>query len=131
MSLKDSEEVPEKGAMDKKEKEETEKKEADDTKKDEKDQDVVFVQDVGFTVKIIAPNLEPFDIQVTYFDFFLCLFSCYKFSSFKFPNFFYLPFSLSISRSFYFFSLTKSFDIIFIQFWRYPPWNWCKKSTSC
>ena len=92
MSLKDSEEVPEKGAMDKKEKEETEKKEADDTKKDEKDQDVVFVQDVGFTVKIIAPNLEPFDIQVTYFDFFLCLFSCYKFSSFKFPNFFLSPF---------------------------------------
>ena len=87
MSLKDSEEVPEKGAMDKKEKEETEKKEADDTKKDEKDQDVVFVQDVGFTVKIIAPNLEPFDIQVTYFDFFLCLFSCYKFSSFNSPIF--------------------------------------------
>ena len=70
MSLKDSEEVPEKGAMDKKEKEETEKKEADDTKKDEKDQDVVFVQDVGFTVKIIAPNLEPFDIQVVYFNYF-------------------------------------------------------------
>ena len=64
MSLKDNEEVPEKGAMDKKEKEETDKKEGEEAKKDDKDQDVVFVQDVGFTVKIIAPNLEPFDIQV-------------------------------------------------------------------
>ena len=64
MSLKDNEEVLEKGAMDKKEKEETDKKEGEEAKKDDKDQDVVFVQDVGFTVKIIAPNLEPFDIQV-------------------------------------------------------------------
>ena len=71
MSLKDSEEVPEKGAMDKKEKEET-----DDggSKKHEKDQDVVFVQDVGFTVKIIAPNLEPFDIQVHVFPMFCFIF---------------------------------------------------------
>ena len=63
---KDSEEI-EKGAMDKKEKEEVSKEDnvtenKDAEKKD--DQDVVFVQDVGFTVKIIAPNLEPFDIQV-------------------------------------------------------------------
>ena len=28
------------------------------------DQDVVFIQDTGFTVKVVAPNLEPFDIQV-------------------------------------------------------------------
>lgn len=35
-------------------------------KEDEKkeDQDVVFVQDVGFTIKITAPGVEPFDIQV-------------------------------------------------------------------
>lgn len=28
------------------------------------DQDVVFIQDTGFTVKVVSPNLEPFDIQV-------------------------------------------------------------------
>ena len=63
---KDSEEI-EKGAMDKKEKEEVSKEDNVTENKDEKkdDQDVVFVQDVGFTVKIIAPNLEPFDIQVS------------------------------------------------------------------
>jgi protein TIF31 len=35
-------------------------------KEDEKkeDQYVVFVQDVGFTIKITAPGVEPFDIQV-------------------------------------------------------------------
>ena len=37
-------------------------KEKEGDKKDE--QDVVFVQDVGFTVKITAPGVEPFDIQV-------------------------------------------------------------------
>lgn len=38
------------------------KQEKDDTKKE--GQDVVFVQDVGFMVKITAPGVEPFDIQV-------------------------------------------------------------------
>lgn len=67
MSAKDKEEEIEKGAMDKKEKEEESKEDNSENSKDEKkdDQDVVFVQDVGFTVKIIAPNLEPFDIQVS------------------------------------------------------------------
>lgn len=37
-------------------------KEKEDEKRD--DQDVVFVQDVGFTIKITAPGVEPFDIQV-------------------------------------------------------------------
>lgn len=37
--------------------------EKEDEKKDE--QDVVFVQDVGFTIKITAPGVEPFDIQVS------------------------------------------------------------------
>ena len=32
--------------------------------KGKSDQDVVFIQDTGFTVKVVAPNLEPFDIQV-------------------------------------------------------------------
>ncbi|XP_043225112.1 clustered mitochondria protein homolog isoform X2 [Amphibalanus amphitrite] len=36
-----------------------------DGKKDDKDQEVVFIQDVGFTVKMYAPGLEPFDIQVS------------------------------------------------------------------
>ena len=71
---KDSEEI-EKGAMDKKEKEEVSKEDNVTENKDEKkdDQDVVFVQDVGFTVKIIAPNLEPFDIQVS-LDKIMCLY---------------------------------------------------------
>ena len=75
MTLAEVEDGIEKGAMDKTEKEETVKKENDSEeqksdsngapKKDEKaDQDVVFVQDVGFTVKIVSPNLEPFDVQV-------------------------------------------------------------------
>lgn len=43
--------------------EESEKKdaEADSKNKDE----VVFIQDVGFTVKIMSPGTEPFDIQVS------------------------------------------------------------------
>ena len=76
MTVSEIEEGVEKGAMDKTEKEgsvkaedktdESEQKEAG-TKKDEKaDQDVVFVQDVGFTVKIVSPNLEPFDVQVSF-----------------------------------------------------------------
>lgn len=36
--------------------------EKEDEKKEE--QDVVFVQDVGFTIKITAPGVEPFEIQV-------------------------------------------------------------------
>ena len=76
MTVSEIEEGVEKGAMDKTEKEgsvkaedktdESEQKEAG-TKKDEKaDQDVVFVQDVGFTVKIVSPNLEPFNVQVSF-----------------------------------------------------------------
>lgn len=37
-------------------------KETEEEKKE--DPDVVFVQDVGFTIKIMAPGVEPFDIQV-------------------------------------------------------------------
>jgi protein TIF31 len=28
------------------------------------EQEVVFIQDMGFTVKIVSPGTEPFDIQV-------------------------------------------------------------------
>ena len=31
----------------------------------DKDQDVVFIQDIGFTVKVVAPSVEAFEIQVT------------------------------------------------------------------
>lgn len=41
--------------------EEKEKDESEDKNKDE----VVFIQDVGFTVKIHSPGIEPFDIQVS------------------------------------------------------------------
>ena len=72
------EEAAEKGAKEEKEQdnskateEESEKKESaegdakakDGSKKD--GEDVVFIQDTGFTVKIVAPNLDPFDIQVS------------------------------------------------------------------
>ena len=30
----------------------------------DKDQDVVFIQDIGFTVKVVAPSVEAFEIQV-------------------------------------------------------------------
>jgi protein TIF31 len=66
MSINDMEEGMEKGALDKKEKEVGVDDEAKSKENEGKeDQDVVFVQDIGFTVKIVAPNLEPFDIQVT------------------------------------------------------------------
>lgn len=29
------------------------------------EQEVVFIQDMGFTVKIVSPGSEPFDIQVS------------------------------------------------------------------
>merc|ERR1719334_1164419 len=49
---------------------ETKKEEVAEEKKDEcssckTDQEVVFIQDLGFTVKVAAPGVEPFDIQVS------------------------------------------------------------------
>lgn len=41
-----------------------EEKEKDDTEEKNKDE-VIFIQDVGFSVKIISPGAEPFDIQVS------------------------------------------------------------------
>nr|QVD39409.1 CLUH Clustered mitochondrial protein-like protein [Schistocerca gregaria] len=53
----------------KKEKDDEEKEKDDDKEKDkDKDKDdpeVVFIQDMGFTVKIASPGSEPFDIQVS------------------------------------------------------------------
>lgn len=37
----------------------------DDDKDASADQEVVFIQDMGFTVKIVSPGAEPFDIQVS------------------------------------------------------------------
>ncbi|KAH0561474.1 clustered mitochondria protein homolog [Cotesia glomerata] len=46
------------------EKEKDKEKDADDKEKDG-EQEVVFIQDMGFTVKIVSPGGEPFDIQVS------------------------------------------------------------------
>lgn len=60
----------ENGVEEDSEKEEViEKGEVEATKEKEKkdDQEVVFIQDMGFTVKIISPGTEPFDMQVILF----------------------------------------------------------------
>lgn len=43
--------------------EEKEKDESADAEGKSKDE-VIFIQDVGFSVKIVSPGAEPFDIQV-------------------------------------------------------------------
>lgn len=68
-----SESVVEKGEVEatkegEKEKDNKNEKEAADTDKEKdgtNEQEVVFIQDMGFTVKIISPGAEPFDIQVS------------------------------------------------------------------
>lgn len=69
----DVEATKEKGNEEEKEKE----KEDDKNKKNDKgekedgdkdagiEQEIVFIQDMGFTVKIVSPGAEPFDIQVS------------------------------------------------------------------
>lgn len=39
--------------------------EADKDKDSSSEQEVVFIQDMGFTVKIVSPGADPFDIQVS------------------------------------------------------------------
>lgn len=39
--------------------------EADKDKESTNEQEVVFIQDMGFTVKIVSPGADPFDIQVS------------------------------------------------------------------
>lgn len=61
----------EKGNEKEKEKEEDKNKKNDKSEKEDSDKDVgseqeiLLIQDMGFTVKIICPNAEPFDIQVS------------------------------------------------------------------
>lgn len=38
---------------------------ADKEKDPSNEQEVVFIQDMGFTVKIVSPGSDPFDIQVS------------------------------------------------------------------
>jgi hypothetical protein len=76
MALADRTDDIEKGAMEENEFKESDKELAivssegnsaangESEGKEKSDQDVVFIQDTGFTVKVVAPNLEPFDIQV-------------------------------------------------------------------
>lgn len=64
-----TENVIEKGEVEATKEGEKEKDEKNDPKDKEKDvsneQEVVFIQDMGFTVKIVSPGAEPFDIQVS------------------------------------------------------------------
>lgn len=41
-----------------------EEKEKDESGEEKSKDEVVFIQDVGFSVKIVSPGAEPFDIQV-------------------------------------------------------------------
>lgn len=41
-----------------------EEKEKDESEEAKSKDEVVFIQDVGFSVKILSPGAEPFDIQV-------------------------------------------------------------------
>lgn len=76
-SASSTENVIEKGEVEATKEGEKEKSQDNDSKDDknekqgekEKDgnneQEVVFIQDMGFTVKIVSPGNEPFDIQVS------------------------------------------------------------------
>lgn len=48
-----------------------EEKEKDESEESKSKDEVVFIQDIGFSVKIVAPGAEPFDIQVLY-----CIYHC-------------------------------------------------------
>lgn len=39
----------------------------DDSEEKKGDQEVVFIQDVGFTIKIVSPGTQSFDIQVSFY----------------------------------------------------------------
>lgn len=67
-----SENVLEKGEVEatkegekEKDKDEKEGSDSDKDKDGSNEQEVVFIQDMGFTVKIVSPGAEPFDIQVS------------------------------------------------------------------
>lgn len=44
-----------------------EENEKDESEENKNKDEVVFIQDIGFSVKIVSPGAEPFDIQVCYF----------------------------------------------------------------
>lgn len=56
-----------------KDRELTPSEDGDDKKRDA---EVVFIQDLGFTVKIVSPGAEPLDIQVT-INFIIMVSVCY------------------------------------------------------
>lgn len=64
-----SDEVIEKGEIEATKENEKDKEENGEDKDNcnncKSDQEVVFIQDLGFTVKVAAPGVEPFDIQVS------------------------------------------------------------------
>jgi len=64
-----ADEVIEKGEIEATKENEKEKEDGEEKKEDcsscKNDQEVVFIQDLGFTVKVAAPGVEPFDIQVS------------------------------------------------------------------
>ena len=43
---------------------EKEKMTSEENEKNDNDQDVVLIQDLGFTIKVSAPGIDTFDIQV-------------------------------------------------------------------
>lgn len=61
---------------------------SEDGDEKKRDAEVVFIQDMGFTVKIVSPGAEPLDIQVTTFkvNFTKHIFSFFRFN-FSFINF--------------------------------------------
>lgn len=55
----------EKNKNDSKNKDEEAEGDKDKDKESTTEQEVVFIQDMGFTVKIVSPGADPFDIQVS------------------------------------------------------------------
>lgn len=47
----------------------TEKGDGETAEDKKEEQEVVFIQDLGFTVKIVSPGVEPFDIQVRNYNY--------------------------------------------------------------
>lgn len=47
------------------EKQDEDEKEKDETEENKSKDEVLYIPDVGFSVKIVSPGSEPFDIQVS------------------------------------------------------------------
>lgn len=74
------------------------------------EQDVVFIQDVGFTIKIQSPGIETFDIQVNY--------KCQIYKAW-----------LILGNKIILFLLLVSFFFLFLC--RCQAWSWCRRYISC